>query len=282
MKTIQEYKANTRLGNNIVNYFTLEERLHTKGKAGISFIEFWDNIETYKAKPYILSMFEYYERTGTYKNQPEKIAKGVFNLYFGAINIFKPITTMNILEHFPIPHTLLDPCAGWGGRLIGASLKGVPKYVGIDTNTNLIKPYEKMKVFLSENSPIEIEMYFCDATTFDYSGVKYDMVLTSPPYEAKEIYSGMVEYMDWYKGLYEPLFRRSWEGLEAGGIYILNIPQKIYAYAVKVLGEAQHTIPFMKYSRNNSYRESFYVWRKPLIEEGAIAPPETPAPEKTK
>jgi hypothetical protein len=42
---------------------------------------------------------------------------------------------------------VFDPCAGWGGRLLGAMARDID-YTGIDTNTNLRDAYtELMKTF---------------------------------------------------------------------------------------------------------------------------------------
>ena len=170
---------------------------------------------------------------------------------------------LRILDWFPIPDTLLDPCAGWGGRLIGCAMRGVREYVGIDTNIQLKESYEKMKEFLSTKSEIKISMYFCDATTFDYSKIRYDMVMTSPPYMKKEIYTGMPEYIDFNREFYQPMFSKSWAGLSDGGLYILNIPNNVLPFAKAVLGEPTDIRPFPKNNRaTNTYKEFIYIWKK--------------------
>lgn len=263
LSNIVDYKANTRLGNIIVDYFTLKERLNTKCKVGISFIEFWKNFEFYKQKLYVKKMCDYYEREGRYIGQPEYIAKAIFRLYFGSIQIFRPIVAMEIYNRFPQHRDVLDPTAGWGGRLVGASLRGVNTYTGIDSNCNLKEPYTDMSAFLVERSNIKINMHFCDAIHFDYSAVFYNMVFTSPPYELKEVYTDMKIPKDWFTDFYEPLFRNTWEYLQPNGVYILNMPEWLYIkHAIPVLGQANEILPFVKYSRNNKYRESFYIWFK--------------------
>lgn len=264
LKTATNLKPNTRTGNIIVDFFTLHERLHTKGHSGISFIDFYKNIDFYKEKAYIQKIYTHCENENKYKDQPEKRAKYIFNLYFGAINIFRPVVVMRILDWFPIPDTLLDPCAGWGGRLVGASIRGVREYIGIDTNQQLKKPYEKMMAFLKTKSDIKASMHFCDATKFDYSTIKYDMVLTSPPYMKKEIYTDMPEYLDFNREFYQPLFTKTWEHLEVGGLYILNIPNNILGFAKTAMGEPTDIRPFPKNPgrSQNNYKEYIYIWKK--------------------
>jgi DNA modification methylase len=96
---------------------------------------------------------------------------------------------------------------GWGGRLVGACIAGVPKYIGIDTNRNLEAPYKNMCEQLKKLSPCtDAQLLFVDALTVDYSAFEYDMVFTSPPYYNKEIYGQ--GYGQGYEPLgqgYEPL-----------------------------------------------------------------------------
>jgi len=50
-----------RVGNNIVDYFTFEERLRTKGKYDINFYEFVERIDEFSKKKFIQNMLLYYE-----------------------------------------------------------------------------------------------------------------------------------------------------------------------------------------------------------------------------
>ena len=61
MKGTQALKANgrTRLGNKIVDAFTLVERLHTKGHQNVSFYEFWQKRKQYVKKPYVKKMVDF-------------------------------------------------------------------------------------------------------------------------------------------------------------------------------------------------------------------------------
>ena len=48
----------SRIGNNIVDYFTFSQRLSTKGKYNINFYEFIVNIDEFKKKKFIQNMFK--------------------------------------------------------------------------------------------------------------------------------------------------------------------------------------------------------------------------------
>lgn len=81
------------------------ERLNTKGKQGISFYDFWDNRRKYKKDKRIKNLLKYYQ---DYPNIPEiKKWKYIFNLYFSAISLFRPITAMELYCKYR-PHTILD------------------------------------------------------------------------------------------------------------------------------------------------------------------------------
>jgi hypothetical protein len=171
---------------------------------------------------------------------------------------------MEVLDRFSPKIALLDPCMGWGGRLVGSCIKNIPQYIGLDTNTNLIQPYQSLVDFLKGRTNTRIKLDFCDCLKYDYSGIRYDMVLTSPPYFDTEIYRGMERYVDWEMQFYEPFFRITWNNMENNGVYIVNISDKIYEIARKVLGECNERMPFLKRSRGNGYAEYLYIWFKVL------------------
>jgi len=265
LKNLTVYKPNTTVGNLVCDFFTLHERLETIGIKGCNFYQFYDNIDMYREKwASIENIYKWCDENRRYLDSPVRRAKFIYNLYFGAISTFSPIRTMEILDRWQPKIALLDPCMGWGGRLVGSCIKNIPMYIGLDTNTILIQPYLSLVDFLKERTETRIKLDFCDCLKYDYSTIKYDMVLTSPPYFDIEIYSGMERYVDWEMQFYEPFFRLTFQNMENNGIYILNIPDKIYKIARRVLGECNERMPFLKRSRGNGYVEYVYVWLKQL------------------
>jgi hypothetical protein len=265
LKCLTVYKPNTMVGNLICDFFTLDERLNTIGIKGCNFYQFYSNIDLYREKwQSIDNIIRWCDANRRYMDSHVRRAKFIYNLYFGAISTFSPIRTMEVLDRWQPKIALLDPCMGWGGRLIGSCVKNIPQYIGLDTNTNLIQPYISLVDFLKERTQTRIKLDFCDCLKYDYSTIRYDMVLTSPPYFDIEVYRDMPKYMDWEMQFYIPFFRITFENLENGGVYIVNIPDKIYEIAKKVLGECNERIPFLKRSRGNGYVEYLYVWFKQL------------------
>jgi hypothetical protein len=261
----------SRIGNNVVDFFTFKERLNTKGKYSMNYYEFITNLEEFKKKKFINNMLTYY-RDVKNKNKTKNeyiVLKEVYNICISAINIFRPLVAMQIyLKYNPV--TVLDFTCGWGGRLIGACALNVPNYIGIDLNSNLSTPYGEMINFLSPHSQTKAQVFIEDAVLFDYSSIEYDMVLTSPPYYFLEKYSNNCSYgnskEEMNKYFYIPLFTKTFKYLKNGGHYCLNINKEIYDnVCVPILGVAQETIELRKSKRQNDYGEFIYIWYKTII-----------------
>jgi len=103
------------------------------------------------------------------------------------ISFFKPQVAANIYRYFlsdKINPIVIDPCAGFGGRLLGFKcVYPNGKYIGIEPT---IETYNELKK-LSENFT-NVELYNCKLE--DYKGSKdCDLTFTSIPYYNVEIYS---------------------------------------------------------------------------------------------
>jgi hypothetical protein len=253
-------------GLDVVNAFTLVERLNTVAKTGISFYDLWRNKAKFKAKPYVAKMIAHYAATKGVGENDIKMWFRIYNLYYGAISVFRPSIAMSVYERFA-PTSILDFTMGWGGRLVGACALNIPHYIGIDSNTNLREPYRKMVSFLKPHTKTKTTLIFRDALSVDYNTLDYDMVLTSPPYFNIERYAHQPNRgkEDWISEFYEPLFKNTFAGMKRGGYYCLNIPEEIYrAVALPLFGRPSHRIEMPKYKRQQTeeYKEWIYVWRK--------------------
>jgi hypothetical protein len=263
-KTLKKRSPLAIVGSKFVDNYTGMERLNTKGKQGITFYEFWHNRRKYKKDKRIKSLLKYYKDLPNIKEI--KQWKYIFNLYFSAISLFRPVTAMDIYCRYH-PKAVLDFTMGWGGRLAAAAALDIPTYIGIDLNKNLREPYRKMVDDLNGLTKTQFKLLFKDALTVDYSRLWYDMVLTSPPYYNIELYSGTVkkEKEEWNNYFYIPLFSTTWKHLQKGGHYCLNVPIEIYeVICVPLFGKADTLIPMKKTKRtaNEKYKEFIYVWKK--------------------
>jgi len=266
-KNADSISPRSRVGNNVVDFFTFPQRLETRGKYNVNFFEFLQNIEEFKKKKFIQTMLNYYNNV---KNKNKKkndfvVYKEVYNICISAINIMRPLNCMEIYTKYKAKR-VLNFCAGWGGSTVAASALNLEAHYGIEINNALKKPYEKMVAYLATKSKTKNEIYIGDAVDFDYSEIKYDTVFSSPPYYFIEKYANNVLYkskQEMDDNFYKPLFLKTYQGLQKGGYYIINICQEIYDNVLReLLGEAGEIFPLKKSKRQNNYTEMVYVWHK--------------------
>ena len=257
----------SRIGNNIVDYFTFKQRLETRGKYNVNFYEFVANIETFKKKKFIQNMLTYYKDVKNKNNTKTEytVLKEVYNICISAIIIMRPLTCMEIYKRFDSKR-VLNFCAGWVGSTIAAAACNLDAFYGVEINSDLKTPYDIMLPYLKTKSQTNIEIFICDAVAFDYSALNYDTVFSSPPYYFIEKYANNPCYnskteMD--DKFYIPVFTKTYNGLKKGGHYIINVCKEVYdRVLVKLFGEANILIPYKKFKRQNDYTESMYVWIK--------------------
>jgi len=266
-KNADTISSRSRIGNNIVDFFTFKQRLETKGKYNTSFFEFLENIEEFKEKKYIQTMLTYYE-TVKNKNKTKNefiVYKEVYNICISAINIMRPLNCMEIYTKYNAKK-ILNFCAGWGGSTVAASALGLESHYGIDVNSALSEPYKNLIDYLATKSSTKNYIHIGDALLVDYSKIEYDTVFSSPPYYFIEKYENNPIYAskkEMNEKFYKPLFSKTYDGLQTGGHYIINVCKEVYDTVLqKLLGEAIEIFPFKKSKRQNNYTEMIYVWKK--------------------
>lgn len=151
---------------------------------------------------------------------------------------------------------ILNPCAGWGDRLIGVTAAGgVQGMVDVDPNPDLGAEYERMMTWIREIDPAQTfdRKYFAqpfeDVTddvlrgaVAQLSGARdgvgfrqdYDLALIAPPYFDLEVYvpgnaSQSIEryntFEKWYSEFLIPLVLKCGRLLRRGGVVALIINQ---------------------------------------------------------
>jgi hypothetical protein len=101
---------------------------------------------------------------------------------------------------------VLDPCAGWGDRLLGSLAAGVASYTAVDPNPKVHEGYRHMLlggelfpsiesrerrgafIVSSPSGLVEVDLHEAPFEDFDARGRRFDVVLTSPPFGPREIY----------------------------------------------------------------------------------------------
>lgn len=177
-------------------------------------------------------------------NDVYKLRELVYNGARGC-NIFNVSLGIYLFSHFKAT-SLLDCTAGWGDRLIAASIAGVKFYRGWDTNEKLQSKYDQIynKIYETEHSklvsmdwkifcaPFEKTKLFnkdeCDEQNL-YK--KFDVAFLSPPFYDKELYEGELTSTktyknidDWYSHFYRPMFKRAAMAVKPGGHILGYIP----------------------------------------------------------
>ena len=257
----------SRTGNNIVDFFTFKQRLETKGKYDVNYFEFLTNIEEFKKKKFIQTMLKYYKEVKNKNNTKNDyiVLKEVYNICISAINIMRPLNCMEIYSKYKAKR-VLNFCAGWGGSTVAAAALNLEAFYGVEINSELKLPYDNMVTYLKTKSATYFDINICDALNFDYSKIDYDTVFASPPYYFLEKYANNVKYnlkkeMD--DKFYKPLFAKTYNGLQKGGHYIINVCKEVYDNVLReALGEASEVFPLKKSKRQNDYTELVYVWVK--------------------
>ena len=259
----------SRIGNNVVDYFTFVQRLETKGKYDANFFDFLENIEEFKKKKFIQNMLTYYKEVKNKNNTKNEyiVYKEVYNICISAINIMRPLNCMEIYTKYNAKR-VLNFCAGWGGSTVAAAALNLKAFYGVEINSNLKPAYDNMVSYFTcvKKVGTQFNIQFCDAAVADYSTMVYDTVFSSPPYYFIEKYAHNVAYnskADMDEKFYKPAFSKTYNGLQKGGHYIINVCKEVYDRVLKDLfGEAHETFPLKKSKRQNDYTEMVYVWRK--------------------
>jgi hypothetical protein len=168
----------------------------------------------------------------------------------GVGTAFPPFHARFFAEQY-LPKTgrclVVDPCAGWGGRLLGTlcvNREDPVMYIGIDPEKRNQEAYENLygRVRKYLRSEIAGERYmkmfyrpFEDWIHTAYAKRlhgKADLVVTSPPYFSAEVYNTnnskqsanrYKTYEDWRENFYQVLVRGAYDLLKPGGIFVLNI-----------------------------------------------------------
>lgn len=257
----QNIEDNTRLGCNLIDYYFLKHRLDTKGNKGISFFEFLSYKEDYVDKAYFKKLINFAKANNRYKDSEIKFLYYCYGLCFGRIDAFKIPNAMFVYDMFDVK-TILDPFAGFGGRMVGAMLKNI-NYIGIDSNLELKPDYERLLADFADECSSTVKLYFQDCLSVDFSRLKYDMVFTSPPYYNIEQYAHQPKRsLEQWDDFYFTIFNKLWENLPQGGTFAINVNNKIFTKVLLPLFDEPDFEFKLKKKQKGTYTEEIYIWIK--------------------
>jgi len=154
------------------------------------------------------------------------------------VNEFPPHVARDIyLEHkLDANSKILDPCAGWGGRMIGASVIS-NSYTCFEPSSQTYNGLKKLYDFIKSMNPDFVaKVYNLPYEESNLVNDYYDMALTSPPYYDTEEYieeqtNSFMRYKTfdlWCDNFYLPLINKTMYALKPSGCFVLNIGSRIY------------------------------------------------------
>lgn len=134
---------------------------------------------------------------------------------------------------------VLDPCAGWGGRLLGwvCAARG-GEYCGYDAGAATAASHRAM---ISELGIANAVVHHAAFEDVQLAAEAFDFAFTSPPYFTLERYGSDAqqaevrypEYAAWRTGFLEPLIVHTLDALKPGGVFVLNLSEAAGATLTK-------------------------------------------------
>ena len=158
-----------------------------------------------------------------------ELRRGIyFNYNLAKSTMYRPQMAKMVVTNLGAKR-VLDPCAGWGGRMLGSVAAGA-EYVAFEPNTETYESLLKLikllgienKVRIIKDSALEMDKYDIG---------EFDLILTSPPYFDLEVYShedtqsikGCDTYSIWVNNFLKPLIELSISHMKVDGWSCWNV-----------------------------------------------------------
>lgn len=220
-KTGSQWKPGLKICQHFCrNFFDIET------KSGKSFVKAWNDPDLMdKVRLWGLekmsALYLSWIRRAVY------MASGMHNPSF-----YRPHLARQIILSTKKPTGILfDPCAGWGGRMLGTVSAGWT-YIGCEPNTETYNNLLKIIEFLDIGA--NVKLYNTTYENFDINSIgKVDVVLTSPPYFDIEVYSPndistqsylkFSDYKTWMNEWYIPMIIKNLRILKEDGLSCYNV-----------------------------------------------------------
>jgi hypothetical protein len=151
---------------------------------------------------------------------------------------FRPSVAKTIYEKYYEGGNILDPCTGYGGRLVGYLASDLPeetKYIGIDPNEVTGECNKQIALFFEQLDRVKIiTSPFEDVSVEELKKQNIGFAFTSPPYFKKEIYQEesineeqschkFDDYEAWLDGFLKIMLQNILEASIEGATCIINI-----------------------------------------------------------
>lgn len=159
-----------------------------------------------------------------------ELKRGIyFNFGLPKSTMYRPQTAKMVVSNLG-GIKVFDPCAGWGGRMLGTIAAGAEHYYAFEPNTETYNGLLQLTEFLGIQNKVSI--YKDSALNMKQYGLRdIDVVLTSPPYFDLEVYShedtqsitGCDSYQMWLDKFLTPLVLGAQETLKDTGWSCWNV-----------------------------------------------------------
>lgn len=156
------------------------------------------------------------------------------------VNEFQPIVAHKIYKTYAFAMSkepiILDPCCGWGGRMLGCASFPNTTYIGCEPSTKTYEGLIKLGEWIQVLQPtFKFKIYNVPYEDFE-TDMKFDFALTSPPYFDTEHYSTeetnsfnrYPEFDNWYDNFYVPLVYKTMNFLKDDACFVINIGDRKY------------------------------------------------------
>lgn len=132
---------------------------------------------------------------------------------------------------------VLDPCAGWGGRLVGFLASHASTHSGTDASPEQIKGgdliWRTFQGFTEHEKAVTLNCIPFEKTTLQNES--FDFAITSPPYFDTEKYMGGEQsretngsYQEWRENFYRVLIEKVFAALKRNTFFCLQIGSQRY------------------------------------------------------
>ena len=236
------------------NFFSIQN------KAGLSFDDAWNDYQTMDkvvqwGKQSMSKLWLSWIRRAVY------MSTGLPNSSF-----YRPHFAKMVIDHHQSKSgVLFDPCAGWGGRLLGTTASGW-QYVACEPNKETFTNLQRLVEFLGLQD--QVELHNIPAEDYHYKD-KVDVVLTSPPYFDLEIYcqdddqsyNKYNNYDQWNNQWLKPLIANCQSMLTTDGLSCWNVMNYQEMYTVQSVTD-EHPTPDYEFVESIGFRSPLANLRK--------------------
>lgn len=167
---------------------------------------------------------------------------------FRLANDFPAQLARDLIDEFStnMESAILDPCHGWGGRMLGFLLSERASYYhgfdpSLETSLGVTAMYKDLAALTPGREKIaRLECLPFEDAVLEEEG--YDFALTSPPYYDTEKYQGELtswrrysSFPAWLDGFYYPMIQKTAAALAPRGIFALQVGSQAYPLADKAI-----------------------------------------------